>query len=112
VVLSEKAKLGQVATALDQEIEKLRRRAPTPAELARAKQRVKSSFVLGLQTTLNRAVALGEDELFLGDARLFARELPHYFDVTPEDVRLAAERYLAPERRVVVEVVPKAGGTP
>ncbi len=111
VVLSEKAKLPEVAKALDQELERLRRQPPTAAELSRAKQRVKASFVFGLQTTLSRAVALGEDELFLGDARLFARELSHYLDVKAEDVRAAAERYLAPERRVVVEVMPK-GGTP
>jgi zinc protease len=111
-VLSDKAKLEEVTKELDQELERLRKTPPTAAELARAKQRIQSSFVFGLETSLNRAVELGQYELFLGDARGFARELSHYHRVTAEDVRAAARRYLGPERRVVLEVMPKSGGKP
>jgi hypothetical protein len=48
----------------------------------------------------------------LGDARGFARELSQYHRVTAEEVRAAAQRYLGPERRVVLEVMPKSGGKP
>jgi zinc protease len=111
-VLSDKAKLDEVTKELDQELERLRKTPPTAAELARAKQRIQSSFVFGLETSLNRAVELGQYELFLGDARGFARELTHYHRVTGEEVRAAAQRYLGPERRVVLEVTPKSGGKP
>jgi len=111
-ILSEKAKLGEVERELDREIQRLRTRPATEAELARAKQRIKSGFVFGLQTSLNRAVELGQYELFLGDARKFAEELYRYQRVTAADVRSAVERYLGPSTRVVVEVMPKKGATP
>jgi predicted Zn-dependent peptidase len=111
-VLSDKATLDEVQKELDLELERLRKTPPGAAELARAKQRIQSSFVFGLQTSLNRAVELGQYELFLGDARGFARELSHYHGVTAEEVRAAAQRYLGPERRVVLEVLPKSGGKP
>jgi zinc protease len=111
-VLSDKAKLDEVQKELDQELERLRKTPPAAAELARAKQRIQSSFVFGLETSMSRAVELGQYELFLGDARGFARELTHYHRVTAEEVRAAAQRYLGPERRVVLEVMPKSGGKP
>jgi zinc protease len=111
-VLSDKAKLADVEKELDLELEKLRKTPPSATELARAKQRIQSSFVFGLETSLNRAVELGQYELFLGDARGFARELTHYHRVTAEEVRAAAQKYLGPERRVVLEVTPKTGGKP
>jgi len=111
-ILSEKAKLEDVERELDREIQRLRTEPATEAELSRAKQRIKSGFVFGLQTSLNRAVELGQYELFLGDARSFAEELRRYQNVTAADVRTAAERYLGPTTRVVVEVLPKKGATP
>jgi predicted Zn-dependent peptidase len=112
VVLSEKAKFDEVERELDAEIERLRRRPPTEAELSRAKQRIKSSFVFGLQTSMNRAVELGQFELFLGDARSFSEELRRYQKVTAAEVRAAAEKYLGKTTRVVLEVVPQTGAKP
>jgi predicted Zn-dependent peptidase len=112
VVLSDKAALPQMERELDREIERLRTAEPSPAELVRAKQRIKSRFVFGLQTSMSRAVELGQYELFLGDARAFARELSHNHSVSPAEERAAADRYLGKETRVVVEVLPKQGGKP
>ncbi|HEY3493573.1 MAG TPA: pitrilysin family protein [Polyangiaceae bacterium] len=108
IVLAERATLPVVARELDAELERLRKSPPSAAELARVKQRLESIFVFGLEATMNRAVELGEYELFWGDARGLARELSHYQAVTAEQVQAAAARYLGPERRVVLEVLPKA----
>ena len=110
-MLAERATLPAVARELDGEIERLRKTPPSEAELRRVKQRLESSFVFGLETTMSRAVELGEYELFWGDARGLTRELANYQAVTAEQVRAAAERYLGPERRVVLEVSPKAPPT-
>jgi predicted Zn-dependent peptidase len=107
VVLAERATLKAVEKELDLELERLRKTPPSAEELKRVKQRLESSFVFGLEATMNRAVKLGEYELFWGDARGLTRELAQYQSVTAEQIRAAAERYLGPEHRVVLEVLPQ-----
>ena len=91
----------------------MRKTPPTAAELTKAKRQLRSSFVFGLQTNNGRAIQLGEFESHWGDARLLSHELSQYLAVTPEAVQQAAARYLTPERRSLVEVLPAAkGGKP
>jgi zinc protease len=105
-VLTEKADLSQVQKLVEAEIDKLAKQPAPAAELAKIKRRVRSAFVFGLQTNLSRATRLGEYESYFGDARLLARELGHYQAVTAEDIQKAVKKYLGPERRQVVEVLP------
>lgn len=105
-VLNQKTKLEEVERAFHAEIERLRQAAPSPAELQRAKARLKHHFVFGLQANSPRAISLGEYEVFYGDARLLTRELAAYLEVTAADVQRVAREYLLPERRFVVEVRP------
>lgn len=105
-VLTEKADLAQVQKLVEAEIDKLAKQPAPAAELAKIKRRVRSAFVFGLQTNLSRATRLGEYESYFGDARLLARELGHYQAVTAEDIQKAVKKYLGPERRQVVEVLP------
>ena len=112
VVLSEKAKLADVERALDDELAALAKTPMSAAELERVKRRVRASFVFGLETTLRRAVELGEFELYWGDARGIASELEHYLAVTAADVKAAAAKYLTKERRVVIEVTPPPKAAP
>jgi zinc protease len=112
-VLTEKGKLPEVEAAVDAALAQLSQSPPKPAELEKAKRRLRSSFVFGLQTNMGRAIQLGEFESYWGDARLLSRELSQYLAVTPEAVQRAAARYLTPERRSLVEVLPAAkGGKP
>jgi zinc protease len=106
VVLTEKAQLPEVERALDDELAMLAKKPMSPAELERVKRRVRASFVFGLETTLRRAVELGEFEVAWGDARGIAAELERYLAVTALDVQTAVAKYLTKERRVVLEVVP------
>ncbi len=112
-VLTDKGKLPDVEAAIDAELATLRKTPPSAAELEKAKKRLRSSFVFGLQTNNGRAIQLGEFESHWGDARLLAHELSQYLAVTPEAVQQAAAHYLTPERRSLVEVLPAAkGGKP
>jgi zinc protease len=105
-VLTEKAELAQVEKLVEAEIEKLAKQPAPAAELAKVKRRVRSAFVFGLQTNLSRATRLGEYESYFGDARLLARELALYQAVTAEQIQAAVKKYLGPERRQLVEVLP------
>lgn len=105
-VLTEKAKLPEVEKLVAAELEKLATKPAPAAELAKVKRRVRSAFVFGLQTNLSRATRLGEYESYYGDARLLARELARYQAVTAEQIQRAVKKYLGPERRQLVEVLP------
>jgi zinc protease len=105
-VLTETAKLPAVEKLVENELEKLAQTPAPAAELAKVKRRLRSSFVFGLQTNLNRATQLGQYESYFGDARLLARELQHYQAVTAEDIQKAVKKYLGAERRQLVEVLP------
>lgn len=106
VVLTEKGKLAEVQRLLDAELDKARKTPPSPAELQKAKNRIRASFVFGIQTNMGRAVKLSEYESYFGDARQLARELGRYLDVSAEDIQKAAAQYLTPQRRTLVEVLP------
>ncbi len=119
-VLTEKAKLPEVQKLVEAELDKLAKQPAPAAELAKVKRRIRSAFVFGLQTNLTRATRLGEYESYYGDARLLARELERYQAVTAEQIQQAVKKYLSPERRQLVEVLPAeapaapaaAGGQP
>ena len=106
LVLTEKAKLAEVQKLVEAELAKLASQPASAAELDKVKRRVRSGFVFGLQTNLSRATRLGEYESYFGDARLLARELGHYRAVSAEDIQAAAKKYLGPERRQLIEVLP------
>ncbi len=107
-VLTEKGKLPDVEAAVDAELAQLRKTPPSLAELEKAKRQLRAMFVFGLQTNNGRAIQLGEFEASYSDARLLARELSQYLAVTPEAIQRAAARYLTPERRSLVEILPAA----
>jgi zinc protease len=111
-VLSEKAKLPEVERALDAELDALAKAPMSAAELERVKRRVRAGFVFGLETTLRRAVELGEFEVYWGDARGIAAELDRYLAVTAAEVQAAVAKYLVKERRVVIEVNPAPKSPP
>jgi zinc protease len=111
-VLTEKAKLADVEKLVEGELSKLAQTPVSEAELHKIKTRVRSSFVFGLQTNLSRATRLGEFESYFGDARLLGLELAAYQQVTPAQIQAAVKKYLGPERRQLVEVVPADAPAP
>jgi zinc protease len=107
-VLTDKGRLPAVEAAVEAELSHLAKTPPTEPELDKIKRQVAAGFLFGLQTNLSRATELGEFEANFGDARLLADELPHYLAVTPVALSEAVARYLTPERRCLVEVLPRS----
>ncbi|NUQ77365.1 MAG: insulinase family protein [Polyangiaceae bacterium] len=108
VKLSEGTKTGDVQKLVDAAITALGARGPTDADLQKARRRVQSRHVLGLQWNRDRAIQLGKAELFYGDARRLNTELDRYFAVTKEDIARAVSKHLTPSRRTLVETFPSA----
>ncbi len=96
------------------EFEKVATEGVTERELEKARNRLRSSFVFGLQSNLQRAMHLAEFELYWGDAKLLLKELDAYLKVTRDDIKRVAATYLKAENRTVLDVLPgpdaSAGG--
>jgi len=85
-----------------QEIERLIAEPPSEREVRRSVNGLSADIVRAGLTTQGKADNLGFSYLVTGDPLEISRRLERYPDVTPEDVRATAQRWLAPERRTVV----------
>ncbi len=97
---------AEVRPLVDAEIERLARDGVTARELEKARNSVRTDFVFGLATPLQRALSLGQAELYDGDATVLLRELDRYLTVTAADVQRVARTVLTRENRVVLDVIP------
>jgi len=82
------------------------REGVTERELQKAQNRIRSTFVFGLQSNLQRAQRLAEFELYYGDAQLIVPEQARYLAVTRADIQRVAGQYFAQTNRTVLDVVP------
>jgi zinc protease len=95
---------------IDEELARLAEHPPSEDELQRAKNKVESSMIFGLEPVGGfggRAGALNGYYLLTGDPGYFAKDLQRYRDVTPQHVRDAVATHLRKDARVVLTVVPK-----
>ena len=90
---TEEKALGLIA----QEVAKIREDGVTPAELDRARELMKSSLVMAMESTASRMNRLGGGELQLGCAMDTDEVLARYDAVTGEDVLAVTRRILAPQ---------------
>jgi zinc protease len=96
----------QIVEQLQEEIGKLQKEPAGAAELARIRAFVRSTRIVQLQSALSRAQLLGQYELFDGDPNMINTELDKIMAVTPAQIQAAAKKYLTPEKRTVLEIVP------
>jgi zinc protease len=98
---------------IDEELARIAATPPTAEELERAKNKVESGAVFGLEPVGGfggRASTLANYYLRAGDPGFLEKDLARYRGATAEDVSRAAREYLRKDARVVLTVVPKAGG--
>jgi predicted Zn-dependent peptidase len=97
---------AQILEQAEEQLAKLRSTPPSASELDRVKTLIRSYRVRELQTTSARARMLGLYEMFDGKAEMLNTELDNWMSLTPAQVQAAAQKYLTPERRVVLEIRP------
>ncbi|RJS17654.1 insulinase family protein [Corallococcus sp. H22C18031201] len=100
---------ARVEGLLYAELERLAREGVSERELQKAKNNLRSDHVRELATNSGRGHALGHYEALLGDWREGLALPSYYASVSNEQVKAAAAKYFAPERRSVVTLVPEAG---
>jgi zinc protease len=102
--------LTDIAAAIDAALEEAIHEGPTKAEMERAEAQAEAHFMYRLQTVGGfggKSDQLNAYNVFRNDPGFFARDLARYRDATAESVRVAAERHLRFDARVVLSVVPR-----
>lgn len=96
-----------VERAVYEEVGRMQAEGPDPAALARIRNQMRAGEYRRLAANLELAVQLAESEAALGDWRETFRWSRKIEQVTPEDVRRVAARYLVEARRTVATMVRK-----
>jgi predicted Zn-dependent peptidase len=90
------------------EIDRLKKEPIADWELQKAKNTTRRNFVNGLQSSLNRAVTIGQYTVYYNEPSLINARLEKVSAVTKEDVQRVANKYLVDTNRTVVITMPKA----
>jgi zinc protease len=102
--------LAEVERAISRELASLAERGPTKGEMERCLAQAEAHFIFRLQTVGGfggKSDQLNAYNTFLGDPGFFERDLLRYRRATSEALQSAAARYLLPNQRVVLSVVPR-----
>ncbi len=93
--------LEEVEAAVYQEMEKLKKEPVTGRELQRVKNQLDAQMVRQMGSNLGIAFQVLMGEIFYGDYTEMFEMVDKLKEVTPEDIRLVAEKYLNRENRIV-----------
>jgi zinc protease len=102
--------LTDIAAAIDVELQRLKESGPTGEEMERSRVQVEAHFVYRLQTVGGfggKSDQLNAYNVFRGDPGYFAADRARYDAATADSVRVAVERYLRFDGRVLLSVVPR-----
>ncbi len=97
--------IDDVETALYEEVEKIKKEAPTEREVQKAKNQIEADYIMNQDSIFFQAMMLAEFEL-IGDWRLKHTYLEGIRGVQPEDVKRVANKYLVVDERTVGILIP------
>ncbi len=104
-------KTEDVEAAIYEEVARLQKEPIADWELLKAKNTTRRNFVSNMQSSLSRAVTLGQYTTYYNDPSLINTRLDKVAAVTKEDVQRVANKYLVDTNRTVVITMPKAKTT-
>jgi zinc protease len=102
--------IAEIQTAIDEEIQKLRREAPELREVQRSINQIESSFYQRMERVgsyRGRADQLNAYYFAGGTPDFFAEDLARYTALAPDDIQSAVVRWLPADRRVELIVQPE-----
>jgi len=97
-----------VEAVIYEEIERLQKEPIADWELQKAKNSTRRTFINGLQSSILRAITIGQYTTYYGDPNLINTRLDKVAAVTKEDVQRVANKYLRDTNRTVIITMPKA----
>ncbi len=102
----------QILAQVQDEIDRIQKDGVTGEEMDRVRTFVRSARYSHLQPAIARAQLLGQYEVLDNDPSYINTELDKLMAVTPEQVQEVARKYLVPDRRKVLNIVPAAAQQP
>jgi zinc protease len=96
----------QIADEIQQEIDRVAKDGVDDRELDRVKALLRYSKVSGLQSSLGRAQLLGQYELLDGKPEMVDQDFTNLFQVTSDQIKAVAKKYLTAARRDVLVIQP------
>ncbi|WP_242392582.1 M16 family metallopeptidase [Anaeromyxobacter oryzisoli] len=106
--------VARLEKEIDEELARIARVPPSAEELERAKNKIEAAAVFGLEPVGGfggRAATLANYFVRAGDPGYLEQDLARYRLATAADVSMAARTFLRKDARVVLTVVPAAGGS-
>jgi predicted Zn-dependent peptidase len=88
------------------EIKRIAGNGPTDEEMEKLRNSLCNDAVRGRQSTMYRAQRLAEFALYDSDPHLVDSELDQYLNVSADDIKNAAARYMDVKNRVVLDIIP------
>ncbi len=98
-------KMEELEKALLDELEKIKKAAPSAREVQKAKNQIEASFIMEQDSMYMQARTIGTFEM-IGGWKLIDKYLEGVRKVTPEDVRHVAEKYLVSDRKTTGILIP------
>ena len=108
IVYPGKVNLDQLLSAYDATIAELAKKGPTKEQVDRIAAKMRSDWYDNLEIPINRASALSHAVLFDGSFDGVYQIPDRVANVTPEQVRNFAAKYLVPSNRTIINRVPAA----
>jgi predicted Zn-dependent peptidase len=102
----------QIVDQAQEEIAKIQKDGVDSKELERARTLLRSERITSLQGSLHRAQLLGKYEILDGAPDLINTELEKFLAVTSAEIQAVAKKYLTPERRSVLQILPASAPHP
>ncbi len=99
---------GDLATAMDEEVAKMKNELITDEEYQKIQNQVENDFVSSNGSMVGIAESLANYHVYYGDANLINTEIDRYRKVTKEDIMNVAKKYLNKNSRVVLYYLPKS----
>lgn len=93
---------------IDAEIVKLQNELISEEDFQKLQNKVETSFVNSNSTIERIAHSLVHNHVLMGDTKLINDEINIYRSITRNDLKVAANKYLKPNQRVIIDYLPKA----
>ncbi|MEZ5007924.1 MAG: pitrilysin family protein [Chitinophagales bacterium] len=98
----------ELEAALEAEFDRVKNELITEREYQKIRNQTENDFISGNSTIEGIANSLADYHTLFKNANLINTELDRYMDVTREDIRRVAQKYLVKENRVLLQYLPKS----
>jgi zinc protease len=100
----------ETTTALIEELDKLRAQPISAGELQQAKNQFARDYILSRESNKDKAQTLAHAVVIHDDITTADGEFEIFMNMTAAEVQRVAQKYFTPENRIVLTVLPRAGG--